>query len=146
MNLQCVLYRMLTEHKGIIVCFLFFGKGDTSHKARITSAVPFLLSKCQTKVSTVPFLAPKYSLVDSEALLGRFAKYTLMQICFLSHDCDTSWMRTPSQRLLDAPFYMPDDTFRFVDTAHLLESETRCFCVSFSKDLTSADETIVFGR
>ena len=35
------------------------------------------VSKCQMKRPTVPFLAPKYSSVDSEALLGRFAKYTL---------------------------------------------------------------------
>ena len=35
--------------------------------------------KCQMKRPTVPFLAPKYSSVDSEALLGRFAKYTLTE-------------------------------------------------------------------
>ena len=37
-------------------------------------------------------------------------------------------------------------TFRFVDSTFLLESETRFFLLPFSKDLTSADETIVFGR
>ncbi len=29
-------------------------------------------------LSTVLFLAPKYSLMDSEGLLRRFAKYTLL--------------------------------------------------------------------
>ena len=37
-------------------------------------------------------------------------------------------------------------TFRFVDTALLLESETPDFSLSLSKDLTSGHETIVFGR
>ena len=37
-------------------------------------------------------------------------------------------------------------TIRFVDMAHLLEKETRCFCASISNDLTSGRDTIVFGR
>ena len=37
-------------------------------------------------------------------------------------------------------------TFRFVDSTLLLESETHFFLLSFSKDLTSGRETIVFGR
>ena len=39
----------------------------------------YVLTKCQTKGATMSFLTPKYDLVDSEALLGRFAKYRLMQ-------------------------------------------------------------------
>ena len=91
-------------------------------------------------------LAPKYDLVDSEALLGRFAKYTLMQEGVLERYYGRDWER------MDVLFRFPVSyiplfiTFRFVDTAHLLESETRCSCVSFSKDLTSGRETIVFGR
>ena len=37
-------------------------------------------------------------------------------------------------------------TIRFVDSTLLLESETHFFLLSFSKDLTSGRETIVFGR
>ena len=36
-------------------------------------------------------------------------------------------------------------TFRFVDTTLLLENETHYSLPPFSKDLTSEDETIVFG-
>ena len=35
-------------------------------------------------------------------------------------------------------------TFRFVDSALLLENETHNFLLSFSKDLTSGHEIIVF--
>ena len=42
-----------------------------------------------------------------------------------------------------APLFI---TFRFVDSTFLLESETHFFLLPFLKDLTSADETIVFGR
>ena len=49
-----------------------------------------ILTKCQTKASTVPFLAPKYDWVDSEALLRRFAKYTLTQIRSKRYHPDTT--------------------------------------------------------
>ena len=38
------------------------------------------LTKCQTKGSTEALLAQKYDWVDSEGILGRFAKYRLMRI------------------------------------------------------------------
>ncbi len=37
-----------------------------------------------------------------------------------------------------------DATFRFIDSTLLLENETHNFLLSFSKDLTSGHETIVF--
>ena len=40
----------------------------------------FQLTKCQTKGSTEALLAQKYDWVDSEGILGRFAKYRLMRI------------------------------------------------------------------
>ena len=49
-----------------------------------------VLTKCQTKASTVPFLAPKYDWVDSEALLRQFAKYTLTQIRSKRYHPDTT--------------------------------------------------------
>ena len=48
------------------------------------------LTFCQTKPFPVPFLAPKYAFVDSEALLRRFAKCRLSPIsswCFPSAMC-----------------------------------------------------------
>ena len=38
------------------------------------------------------------------------------------------------------------ESFRFVDTPPLPVNETCTFCISFSKDLTFADETILFER
>ena len=105
-----------------------------------------VLTKCQTKGSTMSFLAPKYSLVDSEGLLGRFAKYRLMQAGVLEQHSGGCWERMGVLFLFSVPNGSLFITFRFVDTAHLLEKETRCFCVSISKDLTSGRETIVFGR
>ena len=52
-----------------------------------------VLTKCQTKGSTMPFLAPKYDLVDSEGLLGRFAKYRLMQTGVLEQHFGGCWER-----------------------------------------------------
>ena len=49
-----------------------------------------VLTKCQTKASTVPSLAPKYDWVDSEALLRQFAKYTLTQIRSKRYHPDTT--------------------------------------------------------
>ena len=92
------------------------------------------------------FLAPKYDLVDSEGLLGRFAKYRLMQTGVLEQHSGGCWERMGILFLFLFPYIPLFITFRFVDTVHLLEKETRCFCVSFSKDLTSGRETIVFGR
>ena len=53
--------------------------GESNAFSLFTPVLFLILTKCQTKASTVPMLAPKYGLVDSEALLGRFAKYALMQ-------------------------------------------------------------------
>ena len=39
------------------------------------------------------FLAPKYDLVDSEGILGRFAKYTLMQEGVLERYYGRDWER-----------------------------------------------------
>ena len=41
----------------------------------------------------MPFLAPKYDLVDSEGLLGRFAKYRLMQTGVLKQHFGGCWER-----------------------------------------------------
>ena len=106
----------------------------------------YVLTKCQTKGSTMSFLAPKYDLVDSEGLLGRFIKYRLMQTGVLEQHSGGCWERMDVLFLFSVPNGSLFITFRFVDTAHLLENETRCFCVSISKDLTSGRETIVFGR
>ena len=92
------------------------------------------------------FLAPKYDLVDSEGLLGRFAKYRLMQEGVLEQHSGGCWERMDVLFLFPVSYVPLFITFRFVDTALLLENENRCFCVSFSKDLTSGRETIVFGR
>ena len=106
----------------------------------------YVLTKCQTKGAIMSFLAPKYDLVDSEGLLGRFAKYRLMQEGVLERHYGRGWERMDVLFLFLFPYIPLFITFRFVDTAHLLESETWCFCISFSKDLTSGRETIVFGR
>ena len=105
-----------------------------------------LLTFCQTKASTVRILAPKYSLVDSEALLRRFAKYTLLQM--EGECCPSEQLRSfnLSSRIPSVRYTILSETFRFVDTAHLLESETPDLLLPFSKDLTSGRETIVFGR
>ena len=92
------------------------------------------------------FLAPKYGLVDSEGLLGRFIKYRLMQTGVLERHSGGYWKRMGVLFLFPVSYVPLFITFRFIDTALLLESETRCFCVLFSKDLTSGRETIVFGR
>ena len=39
----------------------------------------------------MPFLAPKYDLVDSEGLLGRFAKYRLMLTGVLEQHSGGCW-------------------------------------------------------
>ena len=92
------------------------------------------------------FLAPKYDLVNSEGILGRFAKYRLMQEGVLERYYGRDWERMGVLFLFSVPNGSLFITFRFVDTALLLEKETQCFCISFSKDLTSGRETIVFGR
>ena len=105
-----------------------------------------VLTKCQTKGATMPFLAPKYDLVDSEGLLGRFAKYRLMQTGVLEQHSGGCWERMGVLFLFPVPNGTLFITFRFVDSTLLLESETHFFLLSFSKDLTSGRETIVFGR
>ena len=94
----------------------------------------------------MPFLAPKYGLVDSEALLGRFAKYTWMQMYTEWHYSETLQTQDLSRQTSEDTYTTHNETFRFVDTTHLLESETRCFCIPFSKDWIFADETILFER
>ena len=97
------------------------------------------------KRPTVPFLAPKYSFVDFEALLGRFAKYTLTANGFFQLHGDGGNGATVSFDCSSLCFTPPFITFRFVDADLLPESETHFFLLPFPKDLTSADETIVFG-
>ena len=92
------------------------------------------------------FLAPKYDLVDSEGLLERFAKYRLMQEGVLERHFEVDWERMDVLFLFPVSYVPLFITFRFVDTALLLESETHFFLLPFSKDLTSGHETIVFGR
>ena len=92
------------------------------------------------------FLAPKYGLVDSEGLLERFAKYRLMQTGVLEQHSGGCWERMGVLFLFSIPNGSLFITFRFVDSTLLLESETHFFLLSFSKDLTSGRETIVFGR
>ena len=94
----------------------------------------------------MPFLAPKYGLVDSEALLRRFAKYTLSPYSTERNPFGRFTTFLAFQQTSDLPHTPVSETFRFVDMAHLPESETPDFLLSLSKDLTSADETIVFGR
>ena len=105
-----------------------------------------VLTKCQTKGSTMLFLAPKYDLVDSEGLLGRFAKYRLMQEGVLERHFGGCWERMGVLFLFSVSNGSLFITFWFVDSTLLLESETHFFLLPFSKDLTSGRETIVFGR
>ena len=103
------------------------------------------LTKCQTKGATVPFLAPKCRLVDSEALLRRFAKYTLSSVRVGWHTYENRKDWEPFSRTSCTRILIHFITFWFFDAALLPESETRSFSVSVSKDLTSGHETIVFG-
>ncbi len=130
-----------------IICYFFIAFSlILSERIVFSPAFPSLLTKCQTNRSTESMLAPKYDWVDSEALLRRFAKYTLLPIHRKRYP-DRAFRGHPAfDRTSPAPNPTHFITFQFVDTALLLESETRCFCVSFSKDLTSGHETIVFGR
>ena len=105
-----------------------------------------VLTKCQTKGATMPFLAPKYDLVDSEGLLERFAKYRLMQTEVLERHFGGCWERMGVLFLFSVPNGSLFITFWCVDSTLLLESETHFFLLPFSKDLTSGRETIVFGR
>ena len=106
----------------------------------------YVLTKCQTKGATMSFLAPKYDLVDSEGLLGRFAKYRLMQEGVLERHYGRGLERMDVRFLFLVSYVPLFITFRFVDSTLLLERETHYFLLSFSKDLTSGRETIVFGR
>ena len=102
--------------------------------------------KMSNEGSTMSFLTPKYDLVDSEGLLERFAKYRLMQTGALERHSGGCWERMGVLFLFSVPNGSLFITFRFVDSTLLLESETHFFLLSFSKDLTSGRETIVFGR
>ena len=106
----------------------------------------YVLTKCQTKRSTMSFLAPKYDLVDSEDLLGRFTKYRLMQEGVLERHYGRGLERMDVLFLFLVSYVPLFITFRFVDSTLLLENETHFFLLSFSKDLTSGHETIVFGK
>ena len=79
-------------------------------------------------------------------ILRRFAKYTLLlygELFFLFAKVACRGAAPCYSSFLNTPLFI---TFRFVDTAHLLESETPDLLLPFSKDLTSGRETIVFGR
>ena len=91
-------------------------------------------------------LAPKYDLVDSEGILGRFAKYRLMLTGVLEQHSGGCCERMDVLFLFPVSYIPLFITFRFVDSTLLLERETHFFLLSFSKDLTSGRETIVFGR
>ena len=106
----------------------------------------YVLTKCQMKGATMSFLAPKYDLVDSEGLLGRFAKYRLMLTGVLEQHSGGCCERMGVLFLFPVPNGTLFITFRFIDSTLFLESETHFFLLSFSKDLTSGRETIVFGR
>ena len=88
------------------------------------------------------FLAPKYDLVDSEGLLGRFAKYRLMQTGVLEQHSGGCCERMGVLFLFPVPNGTLFITFRFIDSTLFLESETHFFLLSISKDLTSGRETI----
>ena len=125
------------------------GPGDQTGRPYIRGGWTLLncvLTKCQTKGSTMPFLAPKYDLVDSEGLLGRFAKYRLMLTGVLEQHSGGCCERMGVLFLFPVPNGTLFITFRFIDSTLFLESETHFFLLSFSKDLTSGRETIVFGR
>ena len=79
-------------------------------------------------------------------ILRRFAKYTLLRMDDECCPCERTGILHFSQRIPDTRYSILSETFRFIDTAHLLESETPDLLLPFSKDLTSGHETIVFGR
>ena len=82
---------------------------------------------------------------EIRGILRRFAKYRLLLYgefsflseCIIGEEGDFCYSYYSS-----SPLFI---TFRFVDSTFLLESETRFFLLSFSKDLTSGHETKVFG-
>ena len=79
-------------------------------------------------------------------ILRRFVKYTLLlygKLFFLFAKVACRGAAPCYSSFLNTPLFI---TFRFVDRAHLLESETYFFLLPSSKDLTSGHETIVFGR
>ena len=92
------------------------------------------------------FLAPKYDLVDPKGILGRFAKYRLMQEGVLEQHFEMDWEQMDVLFLFPVSYIPLFITFRFIDSTLLLENETHFFLLPFSKDLTSGHETIVFGR
>ena len=70
-------------------------------------------------------------------ILRRFAKYTLLlcgKLFFLFAKVASGSAVPCCSSFLNTPLFI---TFRFVDTAHLLESETHFFLLPSSKDLTS---------
>ena len=105
----------------------------------------YVLTKCQTKGSTMFFLAPKIRFDEICGILRRFAKYRLLLYgefsflseCIIGEEGDFCHSYYSSR-----PLFI---TFRFVDSTFLPESETRFLLLPFSKDLTSGHETIVFG-
>ena len=84
--------------------------------------------------------------MDYEALLRRFAKYTLSPYSTEHNPFRRFTTFLAFQQTSDLPHPPLSETFRFVDAAHLPANKTPDFLLSLSKDLTSADETIVFGR
>ncbi len=59
----------------------------------------------------MPFLAPKYSPVDSEGLLRRFAKYTLLPVHVRRHHFDAWQTHNLPLRLSKAPYTLFHVTF-----------------------------------
>ena len=129
---------------GLLPYHLPHSKAQDTFPSSLSS--PLFLSNCQTKRPRVPFLAPKYKLVSKEGILERFTKYTLKAIhlkrCLRGRRKSSLPPSLPFSR---SPTLLYD-TFRFVDTAYLLENETPIFFLSSPEYLTFADETIGFGR
>ena len=104
------------------------------------------VTKCQTKPFLVAFPAPKIRLGGFFCILRRFAKCRLSPVPSFLFPSGCSSGRDVSFCLFISVSICSFNSFRNVDCLVLPESETRNFFLSFSKDLTSADETIVFGR
>ena len=71
------------------------GPGDQTGRPyiRVVNVPELRFDKMSNEGATMPFLAPKYDLVDSEGLLGRFAKYRLMQTGVLEQHFGGCWER-----------------------------------------------------
>ena len=104
------------------------------------------LTFCQTKASTVPFLASKCSFVDFVAFWSDSQNTPCHPFALEDVLPESLLGRNPFRLTPDAGCTVQSETFRFVDTTHLPANETCTFCISFSEDLTFTDETILFGE